>query len=176
MSLVTETGSGDPTAESYAAVAFCDTYHANRNNTAWAALATAAKESALRLATDYMMQTYRERWNGTRVTSTQALDWPRYMVPIKDSPGTYRSLPAYYSYTSVPTEVQAACAILALKSLTIELAPDVQPPTTQESIGAISVSYMPGARQTVRYQAVDHLLGPMLKDGGSSSVARLARG
>lgn len=176
MSLIFETGSGDPAAESYASVAYADLYHSNRGATSWAALTTAAKEVALRLATDYMMQTYRERWNGTRVTSTQALDWPRYMVPIKDSPGTYRALPAYYGYTLVPTEIQAACAILALKTLTTELAPDIQPPTAHESVGSISVSYVPGARQTVRYQAVDHLLSPMLKDGGSGSVARLARG
>lgn len=176
MTIIVEDGTGTLASESYASVADCDTYATNRNISTWLALATVAKEAYLRLATDYMMQVYRERWNGTRVTNVQALDWPRYLVPMKDAPGSYRMLPAYYSYTIVPTEVKTACCLLAIKAIAGELAPDLAPPVASEAVGAISVSYIPGARQTVRYQAVDHVLSPLLKDGGSGSLAPMYRG
>ena len=56
-----------------------------------------------------------------------------------------------------------------------ELAPDIEPQTTSESVGPISVSYAPGSRQTVRYQAVDKMLSVLLKDGGSGSMVMLTR-
>jgi len=177
MALIVEDGTGTLAAESYASVTDADTYLANRGLTLWAALSTAAKEQALRLATDYMLQVYRQRWNGTRVTNVQTLDWPRYLVPKKDSPGSYRALPSYYGYTIVPDEVKAAAAMLAYRSATgTDLAPDVQQPVTSESVGPITVTYAVGARQVVRFQAVDHILAPLLKDNGSGSRAALLRG
>ena len=81
MSLIVEDGTGRADAESYASVSVADAYHTARGNTAWAALATTAlKEAALRKATDYLGQTYGLRWKGYRMTTTQALDWPRELV------------------------------------------------------------------------------------------------
>lgn len=174
--LIVEDGTGTLAAESYASVAEADQYMSDRGKIAWAALVTGDKESALRRATDYMMQMYRDRWGGTRVTNTQKLDWPRYLVPMKDAPGAYRSLPAYYLYTIVPIEVKAACIQLALRASTAELLDDLQPPTTNETVGAISISKAVGARQTIRYAAIDYLLSPMLKDGGTGSLVALRRG
>jgi hypothetical protein len=173
MSLIVETGQAGSDSESYATVAQADLYFSNRANAAWAALDTPTKEAYLRLASEYMQGTYRLRWAGYRVSHTQALDWPRYLVPIKDSPGVYGSLPAYYDYKSVPTEVQTACIMLAVKVAAGELAPDVQPPVIHEGVGPISVGYANGARQTVRYQAIDHLLDPLLATGESN--ARITR-
>ena len=175
MPLIVETGTASSTSESFASVADADTYFSNRNITAWTLLTTADKEAALRRATDYMAQAYRERWHGTRVTSTQALDWPRWNVPMRDAPGGYGSVPAYYSSTSVPAEVRNACITMALKAAAGELAPDIEPQTTSESVGPISVSYAPGSRQTVRYQAVDKMLSVFLKDGGSGSMVMISR-
>ena len=79
-----DTTVGGASAESYASVLEADTYHSNRGNIAWTALATPAKEQALRKATDYLTQIYRERWKGYRVDNTQALDWPRLNVGIND--------------------------------------------------------------------------------------------
>ena len=172
MSLNVETGTGSATSDSYASVTDADSYLAARAQTLWATLATGDKEAALRRATDYMKQVYRDRWNGARVSVAQALEWPRYWVPVKDAPGL---LPIYYQNNIVPIEVQTACIALALKAAAGDLAPDLQPPTASEGVGSISVSYAPGSRQTARYQAIDHMLAPLLKDGGSGSMAVLVR-
>lgn len=163
MSLVTEDGTGLTTAESYCSVADADTYHTNFGNASWAALATAAKEVALRKASAYMTQTYRGRWDGWRVNVHQALDWPRSMVRIKDAVAV-----AYYANTAVPTVVANACADLALRSVTTTLLPDLEPAVTAESIGPISVQYAQGASQLVKFTAVDYMLNPVMKLGSSA--------
>lgn len=159
MAIIVETGTGAADSESFASVAYCDTYHAGRGNAAWALLASDVREQALRKATDYMQQVYRERWAGIRVKTTQALDWPRYDVPRKD-------VGDYYSSVLVPEEVKRACAELALKASAAELAPDLGRPTINESVGPISVSYAAGARESVKYRAIDNLLAPLLCNSG----------
>ncbi len=88
MSIIVEDGTGLATAESYISVADASTYFTARGNTTWDALdegeATAAREAALRLATDYMTAVYRDRWEGVRYTEGQALCWPRSGV-VRDS-------------------------------------------------------------------------------------------
>src|SRR6266850_1608568 len=117
MALVVEDGTGLAAAESYASVAEADQYHSDRGNAAWAPLATAAKEQALRKATEYMVQVYRQRWASFRTTFVQALDWPRAWVPLIDAPGPYGRWTAYVPYNVVPAEVKRACSELALVSL-----------------------------------------------------------
>ena len=164
MALEVEDGTGKANAESYCAVADATTYHANRGNAAWAAVADdATREQLLRKATEYMTQEYRLRWAGSRVDTTQRLDWPRYDVPIKDAPAVYGSFPAVYPFDTVPEEVANACAELALKAIDGPLAPDLTPPVTREKVGPIEVEYAQGTRQTTTYQAVDNLLAPFLK-------------
>jgi hypothetical protein len=172
MTLIVETGAGLPDAESYISVADADTYHANRGNAAWAALATDAKEQALRSATDYMRQNYRLRWIGMHVSITQALDWPRAWVPIVDSPGGYQGFPTYLALDVVPTEVKSACAELALRASSAALTPDVGPQVTREQVGPISVDYLPGGRQNLHFGAVEAMLAPWLKGRGAAAVVR----
>lgn len=175
MALNVETGSGSSASESYASVADADAYFVSRGVFTWAPLATADKEAALRRATDYMQQVYRQRWYGTRSGITQALDWPRWFVPVRDAPSVYSSTPTYYSATAVPVEVKNACIALATRAAAGDLAPDIEPQTTSESVGPISVTYAAGSRQTVRYQAIDGMLSALLKDGGSSAMVRVVR-
>lgn len=172
MSLIVESGAGLPNAESYISVVDADTYHANRGNAAWALLATASKEQALRSAADYMRQAYRLRWIGMRVTVPQALDWPRAWVPIVDSPGGYYGFPTYLPLDVVPAEVISACAELALRASSAPLSPDIGPQVTREQVGPVSVDYLPGGRQALHFAAVDALLAPWLKGRGSALVAR----
>ena len=172
MSLIVEDGTGLANAESYASVAEADTYHTARGNTGWEAVDD--KEAALRKATDYMLQTYSMRWVGDRATNTQALDWPRTDATRKNvttGQGWYQDT---YSSTIVPTEVKRACAELALKAATASLSEDLGPEVSAESVsGAVSVTYAQGSRRTIKYSAVDGILMPALKDGGSSaSVVR----
>lgn len=163
MTLIVEDGSNVAGSESYESVTNADTYHSNRGNTAWAALATPAKEQALRKATDYMGQAYRTRWAGYRTHSTQSLDWPRSLVEIKDT----NYIGTYVDQDSVPDEIKKACCELALMSLDGSLAPNVERETASESVGEISVSYFQGSTQHTVYRAIDLMIKPYLRNSGS---------
>ena len=178
MSLNVETGNASPSSESYASVAEADLYNSNRGNTAWAALTTAAKEQALRKGTDYLVQAYRLRWKGSRVSSTQALDWPRNFVEISDYEaatlngsiiiGGY----LYYPADQVPTEVKNACIEMALKASTQTLNEDLTQGVVREKIDVIKVQYDSLSPQYVRYRAIDQLLMPLLKSSGANHQVR----
>lgn len=171
MPLIVEDGTGLSTAESFVSVAATTTYHANRGNAAWAALASdTVREQYLRRATDYMQQVYVELWAGYRVTTAQALAWPRYDVPIKDAAGSTYPLGAYYASNAVPVVVANACAELALKASTQSLAPDVARQVKREKVDSIEVEYMDGASPFVRFRAIDLMLSPFMR-GSAYSVA-----
>lgn len=157
MALVTEIGNGDSTAESLCSVAFADTYHADRGNVAWAALATTAiKEQNLRKATEYMFQVFSRRWTGYRMTYTQALDWPRDYVPrVPALTGTL-----YYANNTVPVEVQRACAELALKASSADLLADLTQQKISVTIGPIQTTYDKNSQQTKRYASIEAMLSP----------------
>lgn len=146
-------------AESLCSVAQADTYHAARGAAAWAALTPDAKEQALRRATDYMA-VYSPRWKGERTSADQPLDWPRAGVVANG----YE-----VDDETVPVPVANACALLALKASTAELAPDLGPQKQSVSVGPISTTYASGARQTLKFQAVDNILAPYL-GGGANNV------
>lgn len=161
MALVVETGPGSATAESYISVSDATTYHADRGNTAWAALTDAVKEQNLRKATEYMLQQYRMRWKGTRMTSTQALDWPRayvYLEPVVT--GANQEFPNLVADDIVPVEVKRACAELALKSYSATLSADTERATVREKVGVIEVEYDKFATQEKRYTAIEYMLKP----------------
>jgi hypothetical protein len=167
MALIVETGAGLPAADSYMSVQDALTYHTARGNVDWLHLTTVeAKERALRKATDYMTRVYRQAWKGQRVSSTQRLDWPRYDVCVDGY-----SLPS----TTVPLEVAEACAELALRVLTGELNPDAGPQKVGVKVGPIEIKYAEGSRPGRRFPAVDSLLGPFLKAGGSGNSAMVVR-
>lgn len=174
MALTTEDGTGRADAESYCSLADATAYHAALGNAAWAALASdALREQALRRATAYMGQTYRLRWSGYRKTDTQALDWPRYNVPKPDT--TVGRFLTYYSDSIVPVEVRNACAELAFRAASGELAADVGQAVTERTVGPITTKFAAGSVAVKRYVAVDRLLAPLLADGGNSSSVRMVR-
>jgi hypothetical protein len=166
MALIVEDGSGLADAESYCSVAVADSYHLKRGReTAWVDdLETEEKEFALRKATDYMLQEYRDRWDGFRVDDVQTLDWPRYEVIRKDAMRYGHE--AYYPHDTVPREVQNACAELAFKSLTVDLGADLGPQVVSQTVGPISQTLAPGARQRPKFKAVDDMLMPFLDGSG----------
>lgn len=174
MSLIVEDGTGLPNAESYISVADADAYLAARGLVAWTPLDTALKEQALRRATDYMSEFYGRRWEGYRVTSTQSLDWPRYEVPRPDVPGGYASYPAYYDFQQIPADIKNACALLALKATTEELAPDQCRPMIREKVGPLDTTWAPYTSDAKRYRAVDMMLAKFLT-GVGGAMAKLIR-
>lgn len=171
MALITEDGTAKADAESLASVAFADTHHANRGNTAWAGLTTASKEAALRKATDHIGAVYGLRWDGRRVSDTQALDWPRYDVPKRE--GAYSRIAAYYVSNQVPAAVQRACAELALRASAGDLAPDQGQAIKRKRVeGAVEVEYQDFSSAAPRYPAIDGLLAPFLMAGGGTRLVR----
>lgn len=166
MTLITESGMGLANAESYISLAGATARHAALGNSAWAAAASdTLREQALRRATTFMEQAYRSRWRGRRMTSTQALSWPRLGVCIDEF---------YVNSDIVPTDVANACADLALKALsTSDLAPDLERGVVREKVGPLEVEYDPNSPQATRYRAPDMALAPYLR--GSSAMATLVR-
>ena len=174
MALIVEDGTVVAGAESYAAVADADLYHSNRANAAWAALATPAKEAALRKATDYMLQMYRPRWKGYRKDGSQALDWPRTYVYLESFVhGAVGTFPFLVPDTTVPIEVKNACCELALRASAADLAPDLARQTLSETVGPLSVTYDRSSQFYTTYRSVDAALAPYLS--GSADSARVER-
>jgi hypothetical protein len=171
MALEVEDGTAKANAESYALVSEADTYLAARGHTSWAALAEAAKEAALRLATDYMVQAYRLRWKSWRYTRTQALDWPRSNVILTDNYSGAMGYD-YIANNVVPNEVKNACIELALKASNGALTEDLTPQVQSETVGPISTSYFQGGQRITTYPAIDRMLAPFLKSDGAMVVSR----
>lgn len=169
MALITETGAGLLDAESLCSVEAATAYHAKRGNAAWAAIADdAAREAYLRRATDYMEAVYRERWAGMRKTVSQALSWPRYYVPVRDV-----AILQYYPDNTVPTAVSNACAELALRAITGQLAPDVKRLAKRVKVDVIETEYVDGATPYTRFRAIDLMLQPFLSGvAGQVSLVR----
>lgn len=163
MALIEEDGTGKSTAESYCTGAFADAYFLARGNAAWAALTTAAKEAALRRASEYMTGAFSSRWQGVRAFPlVQALDWPRWGVVFE----------GYYIGTYiVPEIIKRACCELALKASTADLQPDLTQGVISEQVGSIGVTYDKNSPQATRYKAIDAMLAPFLKAGGGCSVS-----
>lgn len=165
MALIVEDGSEVSGAESYVSVTDATAYHAARGNAAWAALASdTVREQLLRQATDYMVEVYRSAWQGTRVTGTQALDWPRDDVIVDEFA---------VDADIVPTAVKNACAALALKASSGALAADQTQTKTRVKVGPIETEFDPYSPQTKRYLSIDRMLAPYLASSGPS--VRLVR-
>lgn len=158
MSLVTEDGTGLAGAESFVSVADADTYHSVRANAAWALLTTANKEAALRQATEYMDAVY--AWAGTRGNDTQALGWPRYGVVVDG---------VSVDSDAVPTAIARACAELALRASSADLAPDVGRQKSREKVGPIEVEYSTSAPAYTTYRQIDAMLSRYIVGGRGAS-------
>lgn len=169
MPLIVEDGTGLSTAESYISVADASAYHSSIGNAAWAALASdTLREQLLRKATIYLKGEYHGRWTGVRYTTSQALDWPRSLSPIKDSP-----VGAYYATNLVPQDVKNACASLALRAATAPLVSDQTRTKSSVTVGPISTTYQEGSSTKVRYVEIDQMLSPYLRSG--SGLVRMVR-
>lgn len=164
MALIVEDGTGRADAQAYLSVADTDTYHTNHSaSAAWSAALTAAKEKALRLASQYLDANYGHRWKGIRAQQSQALNWPRAWVEDDDG----------YPIGSneIPQALKDACAEIALKSLTDTLLPDLDNAAAikskSESIGPLSesVEYMGGMSQIKQYTLVDRIISGLLQSG-----------
>jgi len=164
MALVVEDGTGLADAESYISVAAADARHAAFGNSAWTGN-DATKETALRRATAYMEQAYRDRWAGFRHTVEHALSWPRNSVVVDEF--------VVVDSDVVPADIANACADLALKALSSDLNADLSQRVIRKKIGPIEKEFDRYAPQSTQYRAITMALAPYLK--GSSANAALVR-
>ena len=169
--LTIETGAGLPDAESYASIAAADARCASLGLTAWAALAEADKEIALRKAMIFMA-TYRTRWAGRRVYQHQALDWPRYNVVVDGF-----IVPS----TVVPADVVHACIDLAVRAgRGEELLPDLDTGSNaikKDKTGPLETEYFQNTTDArERFVAVDALLAPYFGSTGGGNSIKVIRG
>lgn len=156
------------TDESYCTVAFADTWHANRGALPWTTLTTTEKEQALRRATDYIEQAYRLVWKGYKTSADQILSFPRTGVTRVGGIG-------YYSSSTVPTELQSACAELAYKAAQGDLNPDLSSRVVREKIDVVEVEYDKNTPQYTRYRAIDLILAPLMANSPNGISRGLVR-
>lgn len=173
MALIVEDGTGMATAESYASEIEADLYHEKRGNTSWDSVTD--KEAALRKATDYLLQTYSHLWKGARMTSTQALDWPRGNVYAMPFMGSVSEQSLLVDDDIVPVQVKNACIELALKSVSNDLNPDLTKDIITQTVGPISTTYSASSPQKKRYTAIDMMLRPYLSSSGSNINGSVVR-
>lgn len=162
MSLIVEDGSGLSTSESFVSVADADTRLAALGMTNWDTLTDTEKEQALRRATVFMEQRYRNRWKGTKLLRDQALSWPRYGAEVDGY-----ALDSNY----VPADIANACADIALKAAAGDLTPDLTRGIRRKKVGPLETEYDPYSPQSPRYPAIDAALSSYLR--GSGINARL---
>ena len=117
ITLIKEDGNGLANANVYADQADAAQYLENTGRKdAWAAFSSAEKNAALIQGTDYLDQAFRNRFKGTRSSSTQRLEWPRDNV--YDELGTI--------ITAIPEEILNASIEFAFEAASSPLAPTPQ--------------------------------------------------
>lgn len=164
MTLIVEIGTADSQSESYASVLDCDTYHNSIGNTLWNTLLLVEKEQALRRAASFMCQSYRMRWKGYRVNSTQALDWPRYNVSVEDLGVDNVIMP-----NVVPNLVVRANCELAFLAAAGDLNPNTTQSVVSKQVGPIKVVYDSNSPIGKKYVAVMDILRPLFASVGGVS-------
>lgn len=173
MTFIVEDGTGLPNATAYIAVAFADSYHADRGNTTWTGTPT-VKEQAIIRATDYVDVRFAGQFRGALLNPEQALEFPRRN--LIDAYGRLQE--------GVPRALQNAIAEYAVRALSGDLLPD--PETTasgqllsmrKEVVGPIEETVQFQAGNTVStikaYPLADRMLLPLLVKGfGQGGVIR----
>lgn len=163
MALVTEDGTGRADAESLATVdafkARCTALGVVHD------LSDLQIERNLRKATEYMAR-YRDRWSGDRKTATQATDFPRYNMPIRDT-----AITQHYANDTVPLPVRNACIDLAWKASSTDLDADQTRAVKRSKVGPIETEYEAGSPQSRRFPAIETMLSPYFKRGALSTFS-----
>lgn len=179
---------GGAAAESYFSVAEADLYFANRGVTAWTGAATAAKEQAARLGTQYLENTCRGRWVGLTATQAQALAWPRvdgsrgsqgrsfgygWTFPLYDINGWQidnTTVPAQVKYAAM----EAAALAIAGTKLEPTLERGGQIKSISKSVGPLSkaIVYMDGASARDVYTAIDGYLRGLVQARNNVQLVR----
>lgn len=148
MAFTTEDGTIVAGANSYVTVAYADTYHDDRGNTAWTGT-DAVKQAALIKATDYVDQNY--DFNGYIYDEDQALNWPRSIINADTD--------------EIPDKLKQAVCLLALEALSEDLNPTLGRNVKREKVDVIEVEYQDGASMSKSRPAIYGLLKSYVSGG-----------
>ena len=164
MAIIIEDGSIVANADSYVSEADTDTYNTSYvGSTDWSTATTADKEIALRQATQYLDTVYFNKWRGERVSSNQALQWPRVYAEYDDG--------ICISDSEIPVPLKKAAMELAIKATqqTASLLVDVDGANQQikaktEKVGPLTkaVEYVGSASTQKKFTIVERLVRPLL--------------
>lgn len=178
MTLVTTPGAAN--ADSYASLVEANAYFTARGINAWTGT-DIVKEQALRRATTYLDNQYRDKWRGIRYEQAQNLAWPRVNGYRSTSGGMIE--PLYdvdgfeIAYDAIPAQVRnATCeaALLVIGGVTLEprLERGGQIKSLDKSVGPLrkAVVYMDGAPVVDQITVIQGLLrGLVTGTPGSTS-------
>jgi len=163
---------GSASADSFVTLAEADDYFDTRLNvTGWTGAVDADQERALKSATRELTLL---AWQGVRVTTTQALAWPRDGCPNPDTTGDGDD--AFYEETIIPDRVKIATYELALAYLnagTTDLTlADQNAGVIRKKVGPLETEWSAGQRVYgwQRFPMVGDAIGPLLSGEGSSAT------
>jgi len=148
--------------DTYLNIIDADAYFVALNVTTWASASLTAKEAALREATTYIDSNY--NFIGTQITDN-LLAWPRNSATVHS--GNFAGIS--YDSTTIPPQVEAATAQLALQALSGALDPILDRQTIKEKVDVIEVEYNPYAPSGKTYTQATAILSPLL-DGNGMTV------
>ena len=164
MALIVEDGTGLANADSYASVAFADSYFANRMTSNWDS-SDSHKEILLRLATDHIDIVYGQRFKGAKSTLSQSLQFPRIGVAVDGFD---------LAENVVPIEVQRACCEFALAANTQLLMPNLTQGVKREKIDVIEIEYDEFSSRMPKFTKAYGLLAKYLIGGAYQCVVTRA--
>lgn len=128
MAFLVEDGSGVADANAYISVAYGDTHHGDRGNTAWNDFTDPDKQAGIIRASEYIDKRFGKRFVGLRKTKGQGLEWPR--IDAFDLDGYLLS-----GVDDLPRNLEKACAEYALRALICGvLAPDPILPVPKQDL------------------------------------------
>ena len=145
--------------DSYLSVVDADAYWLAKNNATWAAADNADKEKALRESTQYIDGAY--NFIGVQIT-TNVLAWPRNSVHVKS--GNFKGVT--YDSTTIPPQVENACAELSLDGLSSRLRPTAERggAIKREKVeGAVEIEYSDFVPSHKTYDFVSMIIRPLLE-------------
>ena len=161
MALTVEDGTGLAASDSYVSLADFNTFLTNRNITTTAT--DAAKEAVLREATSHIDANY--AFPSTRLTTTQALAWPRFDTWYIDGK----------LIDGIPAKLKEAVCLLANEALSGSLAPiddtsAIKRKRDKVDVIEEEVEYA-GAKGVRKFVAVDRLMAQIGGTNKGSSVS-----
>ena len=157
MAFTLETGTGIAGANAYVDVAYVDTHHLDRGNSAWDDFTTVEKQQSIIRGTEYIDKRFGIKFRGVRVSKEQGLEWPR--LSAFDADGFLLS-----GVDDLPRQLEKAAAEYALRAAICgTLAPDPPLPVPKQDL-TDSTGTRPDQAETGQLTRKREKVGPLEED------------